>query len=312
MSQATSEIGAAVSAAIDTGRLDSEDAQHLMGRMLCDAMGIELNGDAHSWPQELIALGLPAALIATAQAELRAVGGPPATPAPTTASATQLDRAGRVLAHIATLGDPATWEPATTYDALALALIDAVWSIGVRYTGVLNVLERYLAARRRDGRDANCDTPADLVAFIGGYGGPDAFAVTVANRQRTSSRNGILKADAVNRVAQVLIDAGIATPQDLAQASPDQLAEVRKCWTTIPGQGSGLSWDYFLMLAGRQGVKADRMVRRFVADALGLAEPDVSQREAHSLITGAAAHLDLSVSQLDYAIWLRQSGNMPA
>jgi len=54
------------------------------------------------------------------------------------------------------------------------------------------------------------------------------------------------------------------------------------------------------------------MVRRFVADALGLAEPDVSQREAHSLITGAAAHLDVSVSQLDYAIWLHQSGNTPA
>ena len=136
--------------------------------------------------------------------------------------------------------------------------------------------------------------------------------MTVANRQRTSSRNGILKADAVHRVAQVLIDASIATPQDLAQASPDHLAKVRKRWMTIPGQGSGLSWDYFLMLAGRQGVKADRMVRRFVADALGLAEPDVSQREAHSLITGAAAHLDVSVSQLDYAIWLRQSGNTPA
>jgi len=66
------------------------------------------------------------------------------------------------------------------------------------------------------------------------------------------------------------------------------------------------------MLAGRQGVKADRMVRRFVADALGLSEPDVSQREAHTLITGAAAHLDVRVSQLASAIWLRQSGNPTA
>jgi len=159
MSQATSKIGAAVSAAIDTDHLSSEDAQRLMGRLLCDAMGIELNGDVHGWPQELIALGLPAALIATAQAELRAVGGPPAARAPTPASATELDGADRMLAHIATLGDPATWEPATTYDSLAMALIDAVWSIGVRYTGVLNVLERYRAARRRDGSDANCARP---------------------------------------------------------------------------------------------------------------------------------------------------------
>jgi hypothetical protein len=87
--------------------------------------------------------------------------------------------------------------------------------------------------------------------------------------------------------------------------------DVRDRWTTIRGQGSGLSWDYFLMLTGRPGVKADRMVRRFVADALSCDEQEISQADAHQLVTEAAGLLGLSVSQLDFAIWLYQSGNTP-
>ena len=88
--------------------------------------------------------------------------------------------------------------------------------------------------------------------------------------------------------------------------------DLRNRWTGIRGQGSGLSWEYFLMLTGRQGVKADRMVRRFVADALNCDEPEISQDDAHRLVTAAAGLLGLSVSQLDFAIWLHQSGNAPA
>ena len=316
MSPATEQIAETISTAVEAGRLDGEHAQRLMGRLFFDAMGIDLSGAGDSWRHELIALAVPAALIRTAQAELQTVNVRPAAPPqpPATAPATGIasDRADRVLEHVAVLGDPAGWETATTYASLALALIDAVWSIGVRYTGVLNVLHRYRAARRGAGADPDRDTPADLIAFIGSCGGPDTFAAAVNNRQRTSSRNGILKADAVLRVAQVLVDAEVQTPEDLAAATPDQLAEVRRRWTAITGQGSGLSWDYFLMLAGRQGVKADRMVRRFVADALGVGEHEVSQREAHALITGAATQLQVPISRLDYAIWLHQSGNKPA
>lgn len=314
MSLATDQIAETISTAVEAGRLDADHAQRLMGRLFFDAMGIDLSGAGDSWRHELIALAVPSALIRTAQAELRTVNvRPAAQPRPrATAPRIAADRADRVLEHVAVLGDPAGWETATTYASLALALIDAVWSIGVRYTGVLNVLHRYRAARRGVGADPDRDTPADLIAFIGSCGGPDTFAAAVNNRQRTSSRNGILKADAVLRVAQVLVDAEVQSTEDLAAATPDQLAEVRRSWTAITGQGSGLSWDYFLMLAGRQGVKADRMVRRFVADALGVGEHEVSQRETHALITGAATQLQVPISRLDYAIWLHQSVNKPA
>jgi hypothetical protein len=88
--------------------------------------------------------------------------------------------------------------------------------------------------------------------------------------------------------------------------------DVRSRWTAIRGQGSGLSWGYFLMLTGTEGVKADRMIRRFVADALTREEREISQDDAHQLVTEAATLLGLSVSQLDFAIWLYQSGNAPA
>ena len=132
------------------------------------------------------------------------------------------------------------------------------------------------------------------------------------NRQRTSSRHGILKAEAVRELAGVLIDAHVMVPSDIAALTVKQRADLRGRWIAVTGQRSGLSWDYLLMLAGGEGVKADRMVRRFVADALGRTANEVSQDQAHALVIEAAGRLGVGVSQLDFAMWLYQSGNAPA
>jgi hypothetical protein len=221
----------------------------------------------------------------------------------------QGDDVSRVQEHLRTLGDPAEWTASVTYDSLALAIIDSVWSIGVRYGGVLNVLERYRDLRRAQGCDPEYDTPADLVRCIQSLGGPDAFANAVNNRQRTSSRSGILKSEAVFRQARMLAEEGITSPKDLAEADATLRLRLRRRWTEeVAGQASGLSWDYLLMLCGLPGVKADRMVRRFVADALGCEEKAVSAARAHALVTEAAERSGLGASRLDYAIWRYQSG----
>jgi hypothetical protein len=217
--------------------------------------------------------------------------------------------ADRVLAHVRhTLGDPAQWTAPPDHTSVALAAIDAVWGIGVRWSSVRNVLARYRDARRRAGGDPDSDGPAQLIALIDGAGGPEGFADSVANRQRTSTRNGVLKAEAVRRVADVLRDAGLSTPAQVRAASETQLTALRAAWTQVPGQGSGLSLDAFLMGCGRGGVKADRMVRRFVAQALDTTEQKVAPARAAALVTEAARRYGVQARRLDAAIWDLETG----
>ena len=60
------------------------------------------------------------------------------------------------------------------------------------------------------------------------------------------------------------------------------------------------------MLCELPGVKADRMVIRFVADALGIAEAAVPAERANALVTRAADAVGRDPRYLDYAIWLYQ------
>jgi hypothetical protein len=208
----------------------------------------------------------------------------------------------------ALLGTPDAWDVPDGYDSVGLAMIDAVWSIGVRYQSVENVIGRYRAERLATGHDPEADRPQDVRRFIEACGGPEDFAVRVRNRQRTSSRNGILKAEAVLREARILEDEGVGVPADLAGAGEERLDHLRRRWSTVPGQASGVSWRAFSMLVGRADVKPDRMVRRYVAGALGRSgETAVAVDEARDLVMATAAHLGVDPRALDYAIWSYQS-----
>jgi hypothetical protein len=208
----------------------------------------------------------------------------------------------------ATLGSPASWATPEGYRSAGLALIDAVWSIGVRYQSVDNVIARYRAERLAAGQDPETDRPEDVRRFVEACGGPEAFALRVRNQQRTSTRNGILKAEAVLLEARMLESEHVAAPGDLAEASPERLDHLRRRWSTVPGQGSGVSWRAFAMLVGLADVKPDRMVRRYVADALGRGrDTAVGTEEARALVMAAAVRLGVSPRDLDYAIWSYQA-----
>jgi hypothetical protein len=88
------------------------------------------------------------------------------------------------------------------YPSLALCVIDAVWSIGVRYEAVTNVIRRY--CEYLGGTPKTTSTPLSALTADMERRGIAFYADQVfQNRQRTSPRGGILKAEAVYRYAAV-------------------------------------------------------------------------------------------------------------
>jgi hypothetical protein len=92
------------------------------------------------------------------------------------------------------------------YQSLPLCVIDAVYSIGVKYGGVRNVVKRYCdhfglqEFRNVRGQVPSPNDQEPLSALVEKMStlGIERFTAEIfKNRQRTSSRNGILKAEAV-------------------------------------------------------------------------------------------------------------------
>ncbi len=59
------------------------------------------------------------------------------------------------------------------------------------------------------------------------------------------------------------------------------------------------------MLCGVPGVKADRMVVRYVSEALGRS---VDSRTAALLVGAVADQMSVTRTKLDHAIWRKESG----
>lgn len=190
-------------------------------------------------------------------------------------------------------------------DGLALCVIDSVQSTGVTYSSVENVIARYRAYRRGQGGDPNRDGVAELLATFDELYGPEEWAKNIGNRNRTSTRGGVLKAQAIRNAASVLDAAGISDTAGLRDTAEDEsrLEQVRRAWCEVEGQRSGITWHYALMLAGMPGVKPDRMICRFVADSLKLPRRVVTPPFALRMLTAAAKEMRMSPTDLDHAVW---------
>lgn len=229
----------------------------------------------------------------------------PPAPARTVPGVTADDDIAAVVHRCRTvLGDPASWEaPAGYPDSLALCTLDAIWSIGIRYSTVMGVVGRY--------RDAveGADTHGleDLLRAIDEAGGTEAWRRQIGTRHRTSPRGGISKADAVAQAAAALVALDLISTQDLRQATPERLDDAERAWRAVRGQRSGVSWHYLLLLAGFDDVKADRMVIAFLRRAV----PSVPDPPAaRALVLAAAAEMQVSPRTLDHRIWRHQSGRL--
>lgn len=202
------------------------------------------------------------------------------------------------------------------YSSLPLCALDAVYSIGVRYEGVQNVVNRYCAfagiEKCRKPRDQmpspkDQESVSQFLARFDHQSAEDIAKNVFKNRQRTSSKNGVLKAEAVISFLEVLREHGCEVLQDADRFS-DSL-RLDTALRGVAGQASGVSIRYFWMLAGSEdNVKPDRMIIRFVKAATDRS-PSILQAEA--LVRGAgnilrAKYPHITPRLLDFAIWTYQ------
>lgn len=202
------------------------------------------------------------------------------------------------------------------YRSLPLCVIDAVFSIGIRYAIVRNVVRKFcdkLEIERL--RTSEIDYPEidqqfsidELLSVFDKFDLGEIIEHYFGSKNRTSPNNGILKSEAVFRFCNVLRKFEVNYFQDLSSVIGNEKFE--SAIKEIPGQGSGLSTTYFYMLAGEDGkIKADRMIKRFIKSCI---HREVTASEASTLIVEAYEILAqeypaLTPRNLDHEIWKYQ------
>ena len=206
------------------------------------------------------------------------------------------------------------------YNSIVFCLIDAIFSIGVHYCSTCRTVKNYsnrfyqymIHLPDEEAIDAYSidDYLYDIKNYIQyDYGAKDVFD----NLQKTSSISGIKKAEAVWHAAEVLKKNGIQSLNDFRNCPNKKVIEAD--FRNVHGQGSGLSYSYFAMLTGDVNeMKMDRMVLRFVGDALGVRESKVKAEKAKKDLLVVCDKLKKDVCPklnprlLDYKIWNMQEG----
>lgn len=196
------------------------------------------------------------------------------------------------------------------YSSVALCALDAVFSIRARYYAVvsplvdracslLNIPRFYMCANRMPSEEGQI-TVSDFKSKLN-CTDPNELAELLNNRQRTSTKSGILKADAFIRYLDVFTDLKVNTYQDVNR----KVDEINPRLRQIPGQN--VSVDYFFMLAGNtDDVKVDKRINSFVYDAIGR---NVPPEQVKDLFRSAVQYYRkgcypyLTVRMLDHTVW---------
>ncbi|WP_049792830.1 hypothetical protein [Mycolicibacter sinensis] len=198
------------------------------------------------------------------------------------------------------------------WTSLSLCIVDAVWSIGADYDSVVVPVVRTLAGKLGVGQPTVPATEpigADPlpVTRIAEISVDEMTALT--NRQRTSTRNGILKSDAVLRHARMFAEHHVGTMAEAVALFADaaRFDTLDAALRPIPGEGGdGIRRGYLWMLIGQDDlIKPDRMVLRWL-DHVGVSvDPKGARNIITQLIPVLAARLgrDVTAWEVDHAMW---------
>ena len=200
------------------------------------------------------------------------------------------------------------------YASLPLCIVDTVYSIGALYSSTDRTVKQFCEyahiprLTEKSCSDAeNQYSVRDMLDLYRCLGVQNMAERVFQNCQRTSSRNGILKAEAVLRFCQVLDELGASTLRDSSKIIGNDLFEARI--KVISGHNSGISTRYLYILLGSQDyVKPDRMVMRFLESATG---KHYSADECQRVLVQVSQLLvteypGLTPSRLDHLIWVYQ------
>ena len=195
-----------------------------------------------------------------------------------------------------------------SYSHLPLCVIDAVFSIGVKYEGVTNTVNKFCNYFQIDKHSKSQElTVSDILKKLEPYTIEELAEKIYDNRQRTSTANGILKAEAVNLFLNVLKQYNIETIIDVEKVSDS--ARFEADIKAIKGQTSGVCLKYFFMLAGNDDlIKPDRMIIRFLETITG---QSFSLYNCQLILSGVANSLKekglkITPKKLDNLIWQYQ------
>lgn len=198
----------------------------------------------------------------------------------------------RLLDHFEAKGIEMRAVPGGWPGNVELSLIDAVLSIRARYgvsanTGVRGAVQRY----KDDMGGTSWDDLRKLAQVD-----PARLERVLNNWQKTG---GVPKAHVIVSAAGRLAEVGVISSQDVDRDSPSQ----RKAYCGTKGLGP-VTWQYFLMLVGHDGVKADTLLTRFVEEAIGRS---ADTHTVTRLVTEAAKRLGMPAAALDHSIWRHMS-----
>jgi hypothetical protein len=202
------------------------------------------------------------------------------------------------------------------YASISQCVVDAIFSISVRYSSTRNTVEKFshffgLNLKRSTQEPPQNDemTITNLLNQYQRYT-TEYFAENIyKNRQRTSVKNGVLKSYAVLKYCEVLQKYNVNTFADVPGIIGNDGFEREA--KNVKGQGSGISTKYFYMLSGEENyIKPDRMISRFIMKAVGkkygIEESQELIIEAHDYLKQKYKHLTPRL--FDYLIWEYQKG----
>lgn len=210
------------------------------------------------------------------------------------------------------------------FSNISLCAVNAIFSIGVRYEGVLNVLNNFSQFLEIDRDYANVgEFPAaenqlstdEIHRRLANMTIDQLADEVFKNRTRTSTRNGILKAQASFNALTILNNYELNYYHDIhnlyLQVNNEQKNAFERDFLAIHGQRSGVSLKYFLMLTGdRNMVKPDRMLKRFISNAVDLNINHITDDIVIQLISYTVdtindenGNMDMYPRRLDSIIW---------